>query len=490
LLGRSSCPPLPGPFSSRITCVPIAGRRSSSSSSPDRPAGRGGLDPGARVEPVRGEALEPSVEALLRRAPARAGAPVPAPMLDAKLRRLGYRAVESEPQAPGEFFPSPEEGRLAVYLHNFDYPLRGFTGFPVEIRWSGDAITAIRRPRPAPRAGRGRAGGDRNGLRPSDGGSDGRSAVGDLVDARGRGDRRRGPGLLPARRINPRGVVRAFVQNLRGHRQGGSTLTMQLVKNLYLSPERTFRRKATEAILAMIVDSKYSKNEILEAYMNEIYLGQRGAVSITGVQEACRYYFGTDAARITLPEAALLAGMIRAPGLQPLEETGRGEEATGDGARPARRAGKIRAEQAREAGEAPLTSIDSPPNPSRRRFSPTGVISQVVDRYGPRPSREGGAADLHHPRRRRPDPGRGSGRRGARSPRRALQEAAAPEGETPLEGALVAMAPRTGTSARWSAEGSGGGAPSIVRCRGRGSRDRSSSRSSTSPPSRRRPTRS
>ena len=85
-----------------------------------------------------------------------------------------------------------------------------------------------------------------------------------------------------------------------GMKQGGSTLTQQLVKNLYLSPERTVRRKAIEAVMAVILDARYSKDEILEAYLNEIYLGRRGAIAVTGVGEAARYYFGTEVSDLDL----------------------------------------------------------------------------------------------------------------------------------------------------------------------------------------------
>ena len=97
-----------------------------------------------------------------------------------------------------------------------------------------------------------------------------------------------------------------------GMKQGGSTLTQQLVKNLYLSPERTIRRKATEAVMAVILDARYSKDEILEAYLNEIYLGQRGSLAIRGVGAATRAYFAKEAHQLTPGEAALLAGMVRA----------------------------------------------------------------------------------------------------------------------------------------------------------------------------------
>jgi penicillin-binding protein 1B len=116
--------------------------------------------------------------------------------------------------------------------------------------------------------------------------------------------------------LAPKRLVGAILQGLvRGRSvRGTSTLTQQLVKNLFLTQERTLRRKAVEALLAVILDAKYGKEEILEAYLNEIYLGQRGAVSVTGVEEAARYYFGKPVSQLDLPEAAMLAGLISSPG--------------------------------------------------------------------------------------------------------------------------------------------------------------------------------
>jgi penicillin-binding protein 1B len=116
--------------------------------------------------------------------------------------------------------------------------------------------------------------------------------------------------------VSIRRLFGAALRNVlhRGPMQGGSTLTQQLVKNMFLTPERTFKRKAVEALMALILDAKYSKADILEAYLNEIYLGQRGSVSVTGVEEASRYYFGKPVSRLELPEAALLAGLISSPG--------------------------------------------------------------------------------------------------------------------------------------------------------------------------------
>ena len=111
-------------------------------------------------------------------------------------------------------------------------------------------------------------------------------------------------------------IARALLNNLKGDGlyQGGSTITQQLVKNLYLTPEKTLRRKISEAAMAVLMEAKYSKNEILEYYLNEVYLGQQGSVSVKGIGEASQLYFKKDANLLTVPEAAMIAGLIQAPG--------------------------------------------------------------------------------------------------------------------------------------------------------------------------------
>lgn len=115
--------------------------------------------------------------------------------------------------------------------------------------------------------------------------------------------------------LDARGLVRAAWANLRAGRvtQGGSTITQQLVKNRLLGSRRTLWRKLREAWLAAILEWRYPKAQILEAYLNEVYLGQRGALAIRGVGAAARAYFGKEIHALTVGEAALLAGMIRAP---------------------------------------------------------------------------------------------------------------------------------------------------------------------------------
>lgn len=111
------------------------------------------------------------------------------------------------------------------------------------------------------------------------------------------------------------GIGRALWNDLRGkkHLQGASTITQQLVKNFYLTSERTIKRKLSEALMAMLMERKITKDEILELYLNEIYLGQRGSMSINGVGAASQLFFHKHVRFITIPEAALLAGMIQAP---------------------------------------------------------------------------------------------------------------------------------------------------------------------------------
>jgi len=111
--------------------------------------------------------------------------------------------------------------------------------------------------------------------------------------------------------IDPIGLARAMFANLASGAwvQGGSTLTQQLAKNLFLKPERTLERKVQEVLLALWLEQRHSKEQILEMYLNRVYFGS-GAY---GVEAAARRYFGKSAADVTLPEAALLAGLLKAP---------------------------------------------------------------------------------------------------------------------------------------------------------------------------------
>ncbi|MDM8566364.1 penicillin-binding protein 1B [Candidatus Halobeggiatoa sp. HSG11] len=115
--------------------------------------------------------------------------------------------------------------------------------------------------------------------------------------------------------VSIRGILRAFFENVKSGElvQGGSTLTQQLVKNFYLTPERTLKRKINEAIMSVLLEWHYSKEQILEAYFNEVFLGQDGNRAIHGMGMAARFYFNRPLKDLRLPQLALLVGLIRGP---------------------------------------------------------------------------------------------------------------------------------------------------------------------------------
>ncbi len=117
--------------------------------------------------------------------------------------------------------------------------------------------------------------------------------------------------------LDSRGIARAvfnqFTSRSTRYSQGGSTITQQLVKNTYLTPEKTLRRKYNEALLALALENRLSKQDIFALYCNEVYLGQRAGVGVRGVAQAARVYFGKALKDISLEEAATIAGMIQSP---------------------------------------------------------------------------------------------------------------------------------------------------------------------------------
>ncbi len=113
--------------------------------------------------------------------------------------------------------------------------------------------------------------------------------------------------------VNPASIARAIVADIKAGKlvQGGSTITQQLVKNFYLSSERSLSRKFNEALMAIILDARYSKDEILEAYANEVFLGQDGDRAIHGFGLASWFYFNRPIEELQLPEIALLVGLLK-----------------------------------------------------------------------------------------------------------------------------------------------------------------------------------
>jgi membrane peptidoglycan carboxypeptidase len=178
--------------------------------------------------------------------------------------------------------------------------------------------------------------------------------------------------------IDPVGITRALVNDLRGESlQGGSTITQQLVKNTYLTAERTIIRKAREAILAVKVERELSKEEILERYLNTIYFG-RGAY---GIEKAARAYFGAPASELTLPQAALLAGLIRAPErADPATAPDEAVRRRGIALDALVRAGRITTKEAAAARTSPLGAVPRS-NPNAGTEGSAAYFTALVSRW-------------------------------------------------------------------------------------------------------------
>ncbi len=236
-------------------------------------------------------------------------------LLEQKLDRLGYRRMASPPSRQGEMRVAPD--RLEIYLHEFKSPTFRQESIPVEIRFDGNRVHRISLANAGENV-------SLIELEPEElmlyFGPDREQRL--ILSSR----------ELPPHLINAvlaaedhrfykhhgfeiKSILRAFFANLQkgAIAQGGSTITQQLAKNYFLTPERTFKRKLKELLISLILEYRYSKDEILEIYLNEIYYGQKGSVSINGIGEAAQFYFDKRVENLSLAEAATLAGLIKAP---------------------------------------------------------------------------------------------------------------------------------------------------------------------------------
>jgi penicillin-binding protein 1B len=190
------------------------------------------------------------------------------------------------------------------------------------------------------------------------------------------------PGLDPIR------LLSAVVRNVRSDSpipHGASTITQQLCKNFFLTPERSYRRKAQEALLAFVLERRATKEEILELYLNEVYLGQSGSFSINGVGEAARLYFHKDVTNLTLPEGALLAGMIQSPNpYNPFRHEKRATDRRNEVIRAMRDAGFLDGPQTEEALAAPLLVEQASVDKTDAPYFVDLVRRQLAQRYDPK----------------------------------------------------------------------------------------------------------
>ncbi|MGH7905768.1 MAG: PBP1A family penicillin-binding protein [Candidatus Binataceae bacterium] len=244
-----------------------------------------------------------------------------------RLARLNYHRVPpGQVVNRGEYSYNPKKGTLEVFLHRFRYPYRDFPGELVEIKFSppGETIASMR-----------------------DAGS-GRTIYTVQLEPEmisgifsGTWEQRRlvrlsevPPVFIDAilaaedhrfyehhNGVDPVRIVKAAWVDLTTHHvsQGASTLTQQLMKNFFLNNRRTLKRKIKEALMAYIAERRYTKDQILENYVNDIYLGQHGQEGIYGIWEASEHYFSKAPGDLTIAEMATIAGMIRSPNrLNPL----------------------------------------------------------------------------------------------------------------------------------------------------------------------------
>ncbi|MEJ2154348.1 MAG: penicillin-binding protein 1B [Desulfobacteraceae bacterium] len=186
--------------------------------------------------------------------------------------------------------------------------------------------------------------------------------------------------------IDPRGIARAVFTIISGRGvQGGSTLTQQLVKNFYLTADRTVRRKLVEMVMAVLLEIHYSKEEILETYLNEVYLGQDGNRAIHGFGLAASFFFDKPLEKISLSEAALLVGLLKGPAYyNPRRHPRRAMERRNLVLAKIAENSFITKDQQMEARTAPLGVIDRPP----RGTSPYPAFLDLVLRQLQRDYRE------------------------------------------------------------------------------------------------------
>jgi penicillin-binding protein 1B len=291
------------------------------------------------------------------------GQDVEATHLVQRLQRLGYRRTRSSAPGPGEY--SLGEDRIVIHRREFQGAQGPVAPARLELRlgW-GDRVASIRDER-----GRERS---EALLDPETLGALADDAPVDRVLIR--------LADLPPHLVDAVLVVEdrhfrehhgldlrrlggALLANLRARRvrQGGSTITQQLVKNVFLSHERTVLRKLREIWLALRVERAHTKDEILEAYLNTIYLGQRGPVSVVGVEAAARHYFGRSARTLGLAESALLAGMIHGPGFySPFKHAERARERRNRVLALMAKAAVVSEAEAAAAAEQPLGNVAAP----------------------------------------------------------------------------------------------------------------------------------
>jgi penicillin-binding protein 1B len=364
------------------------------------------------------------------------------------LQRLGYReALDTRSLPPGQY--AWGEHRVRVHLRAFEHPSRPEPARDVVLRLRGSDIAQIRA---VPRGGEVGA----ILLEPEQIGAyygphrEQRELVQleqlprNLIDAVLAVEDQRfesHPGVDLQR------IAGAMLANLRAGsiRQGGSTLTQQLVKNFFLTPERTYRRKLQEALMALLVEAHYDKDAILESYLNEIYLGQRGATAIHGVGEAARLYFGKSAAHLGVEESGLLAAIIQSPnGISPYREPERAIRRRNLVLELMFDQGRIDEAAYRRALDEPLRLATVTPEPGDARYFLDLLRRQLAETYPTEALTIEGLHIYSTLDRRLQRLAAISLRDGIREIERSHPELAVEDPARALQGCLIALRPQTG----------------------------------------------
>jgi penicillin-binding protein 1B len=305
-------------------------------------------------------------------------------LLEQKLRDLGYREAPRLPRTPGEYRVRADA--IEISLRALSLPGRQRPAFPVRITLAGDRIHAIR-----------------------DLEYDETVSMLELEPEEIMhffGPQRQQRELISIARlpqhlihavlaaedkrfykhagIDPIGIVRALFINLRhgSVRAGGSTITQQLAKCYFLTPQRTLTRKFKELCIALSMELLYDKEEILEIYLNEIYLGQKGSVSINGIAEAAKFYFDKSAEHLSIAEAATIAGIIRAPNIySPYTDAERSRARRNAVVRAMEENGWLFPDDAREAAAAPVRTAGYTVRPRFAGYFIDHVARQLQELY-------------------------------------------------------------------------------------------------------------
>ena len=234
-----------------------------------------------------------------------------------RLRRSGYYAVDFKPRKKGQMRLT--DSTVEVFLRDLTIPSRTREGFPLVITFANGVIKDLSRPDDdadpgivelEPEELMAFFGPEREQRKLINV----KQAPPHLIEAVLAAEDTR---FYDHHGVDPRGILRALWRNVMAGevRQGGSTITQQVAKNYFLTPERTLKRKFVEMLMALTMEVMYDKDDILEIYLNEIYMGQKGSVSINGMGEAAQFYFGKSVEDLSLGECAALAGIIRAPNI-------------------------------------------------------------------------------------------------------------------------------------------------------------------------------